>query len=76
LQARALPRLLNYLGVLVGLAGILYVFTASDALLSVNAMGLIVWFVWLGIAMLRGTPVSVASRATAGHVVPDPALGT
>jgi hypothetical protein len=75
LQARALPRLLNYLGVLVGLAGILYVFTVSAALLSINAMGLIVWFVWLGIAMLRGSPVSVASRAAAGHAVPDPAMG-
>ncbi len=56
LQARALPRLLNYLGVVVGLAGILYVFTASDAVLSVNALGLIVWFVWLGIVMLRSNP--------------------
>ena len=56
LQARALPRLLNYLGVVVGLAGVLYVFTASDAGLSVNALGLIVWFVWLGIVMLRSNP--------------------
>ena len=67
LQARALPRLLNYLGVVVGLAGILYVFTVSAALLSVNALGLIIWFVWLGIVMLRGSPVSAASRAAAGH---------
>jgi len=56
LQARALPRLLNYLGVVVGLAGVLYVFTASDAVLSVNALGLIVWFVWLGIVLLRSNP--------------------
>ena len=75
LQARALPRLLNYLGVVVGLAGILYVFTVSSALLSVNAVGLIIWFVWLGIVMLRGSPVSAASKAAAGHAVPDPALG-
>ena len=60
LQARALPRLLNYLGVVVGLAGILYVFTASDVLLAVNALGLIIWFVWLGIVMLRRSPVSAA----------------
>jgi hypothetical protein len=56
LQARALPRLLNYLGVVVGLADVLYVFTASDAVLSVSALGLIVWFVWLGIVMLRSNP--------------------
>ena len=61
LQARALPRLLNYLGVVVGLAGILYVFTASDVLLAVNALGLIIWFVWLGIVMLR-TVFSPAGR--------------
>jgi len=59
LQARALPRLLNYLGVVVGLAGVLYVFTASDAVLSVNALGLIVWFVWLGIVMLRSNPGTI-----------------
>ena len=61
LQARALPRLLNYLGVVVGLAGILYVFTASAALLAVNALGLIIWFVWLGIVMLRGRVTSVVA---------------
>ena len=61
LQARALPRLLNYLGVVVGLAGILYVFTASDVLLAVNALGLIIWFVWLGIVMMRGRVTSVVA---------------
>jgi hypothetical protein len=76
LQARALPRLLNYLGVAVGLAGILYVFTASDVLLAVNAMGLIIWFAWLGIVMLRSSPLSAASRPATGHAVPDPAVGT
>jgi hypothetical protein len=56
----ALPRLLNYLGVVVGLAGILYVFTASAGLLAANALGLIIWFAWFGIVMLRGSPVSAA----------------
>ena len=60
LQARALPRLLNYLGVVIGVAGILYVFLASAGLLAVNALGLIIWFVWLGIVMLRRIPVSAA----------------
>jgi len=60
LQAKALPRLLTYLGVVVGLAGILYVLTASDVPLAVNALGLIIWFVWLGIVMLRSSPVSAA----------------
>jgi hypothetical protein len=60
LRARALPRPMIYLGVLTGVAGILYVFTASDAVLAVNALGLIVWFVWLGIVMLRRSPVPAA----------------
>jgi hypothetical protein len=60
LQARALPRLLNYLGVVTGLAGILYVFLASAALLAVNAVGLIIWFAWLGIVMLRTGPASAS----------------
>jgi Domain of unknown function (DUF4386) len=64
LQAGALPRLLNYLGVVIGLAGILYVFTGSAGLLAVNGLGLIIWFAWLGIVMLRRSPVSAASRST------------
>jgi hypothetical protein len=60
LQARALPRLLNYLGAVIGLAGILYVFLASAGLLAVNALGLIIWFAWLGIVMLRTRPDAAA----------------
>ena len=76
LQARALPRLLNYVGLATGLAGILYVFTASAALLAVNALGLIIWFVWLGIVILRTSPMSAASEPVTGHAVPVSAVGT
>jgi hypothetical protein len=75
LQARALPKLLNYLGVVTGLAGLLYVFLASDGLLAVNAVGLIIWFVWLGIVMLRTSPESAAQRTATGHAGLDPAPG-
>jgi hypothetical protein len=64
LQARALPRPLTYLGVVIGVAGILYVFTGSAGLLAVNGLGLIIWFAWLGIVMLRRGPVPAASRST------------
>ncbi|MGZ6056641.1 MAG: DUF4386 family protein [Isosphaeraceae bacterium] len=64
LQARALPGLLNYLGVVIGLAGILYVFLASAALLAVNALGLIIWFIWLGIVMLPGRPNAAGSTGS------------
>jgi hypothetical protein len=64
LKAGALPTLLNYLGVVIGIAGILYVFLAFAGLLAVNALGLIIWFVWLGIIMLRGGPNAAASRGS------------
>jgi hypothetical protein len=56
LRAGGLPRALNYLGVVIGVAGILTVVPALEALTSVFGLGLIVWFVWLGIVMLRGSP--------------------
>jgi hypothetical protein len=54
LQAGRLGRALNYLGVVIGVAGIL------SALPGLGEVGLIfgavqiVWFVWLGMVMLRG----------------------
>jgi len=53
LRARELPRVLNYLGVVIGVAGILSVVLASLGLMAVYGLGLIIWLVWLGIAMLR-----------------------
>jgi hypothetical protein len=61
LQARALPRLLNYLGLLLGGVGILSVVLNSLPLMSVNGLALIIWFGWLGIAMLRGSPGRTAA---------------
>lgn len=59
LRARWLPRGLNYLGVAIGVAGLLTVvpllevFGAVEALGFAFGVGLIVWFVWLGITLLR-----------------------
>ncbi len=55
LRARELPRVLNYLGVVTGVAGILSVLALTD-LTAVYGFGLIIWFVWIGIVMLRGSP--------------------
>jgi len=60
LRARELPRVLNYLGVVTGVAGILSVVLALPALTAVYAFGLIIWLVWLGVFMLRRSPVSAA----------------
>ena len=56
LRASKLPKVLNSLGVLVGLAGILTVVPAFDVLMDVFGLGQIVWFAWLGILMLRDSP--------------------
>jgi Domain of unknown function (DUF4386) len=58
LRARELPRVLNYLGVVIGVAGILSVLALTD-LTAVYGLGLIIWFVWLGIVMLRQSPSAV-----------------
>lgn len=57
LQARELPRALNYLGAVTGVAGILSV-VFRPALAVVYGLGLIIWLAWLGIIMLRKSPVS------------------
>jgi hypothetical protein len=62
LRARELPRVLNYLGVVTGVAGILSVVLALPALTFVYAFGLITWFVWLGIFMLGSSPVSATQK--------------
>jgi hypothetical protein len=59
-QARGLPRILNYLGVVTGLAGILSVILALPALTAVYGLGLIIWLAWLGIVLLRGNPGKTA----------------
>ena len=56
LRAGKLSKVLNSLGVLVGLAGILTVVPAFDLLMDVFGLGQIVWFAWLGILLLRDNP--------------------
>lgn len=65
LRARELPRALNYLGVVIGVLGLLTVVPALDVLGPVFGLGLIVWFVWLGIIMLRGSAGAAAQETVA-----------
>ncbi|MCB0248761.1 MAG: DUF4386 family protein [Anaerolineae bacterium] len=60
LHARELPKVLNYLGMVVGVAGILSVVLALPALTAVYGLGLIIWLVWLGMFMLRRSTVTAA----------------
>jgi hypothetical protein len=54
LRTGELPRALNYLGVVVGVAGIVSIVPAlAELFIYIFALGQIVWFVWLGIVLLR-----------------------
>ena len=54
LQTGGLPRVLNYFGLVIGVAGIITIIPALGELgVMVFGLGQIVWFVWLGIDLLR-----------------------
>ncbi len=66
LRRGGLPAALNYLGVVVGVAGILTVIPPLGELGGmVFGLGQIVWFVWLGVVLLRArsAPAAVAAPA-------------
>jgi len=56
LRAGGLPKGLNILGLLVGAVGIITITPALNALTGVFGLGQIIWFVWLGIVLLRSNP--------------------
>ncbi len=56
------PRALNYLGVVVGMAGVLSLFPALEVLGSGFRLGEMVWFGWLGIFVLRTSRSAVARK--------------
>jgi len=61
LRAGGLPKALNYLGVVIGVAGLISVIPALEMIaFGFFGLGGIVWFVWLGIVMLRSSPSAAA----------------
>ncbi len=61
LRAGELPKALNYLGVVLGVAGILSTIPALFLMLAlIFGMGKIVWLIWLGIVMLRSKTSAAA----------------
>lgn len=63
LRTAQFSRGLNYLGVMVGLAGVITLVPALGELGGiVFGLGQIVWFAWLGIVMLRSRPNVAAAK--------------
>lgn len=55
LRSGSLPKVLNWLGLLVGAVGIISVLPGLTDLVSLFGLSQIAWFVWLGIILLRGS---------------------
>ncbi len=53
LRSGALPKALNYFGLLVSAAGLVTVIPALGDVGAVFGLGSILWFVWVGIVLLR-----------------------
>jgi hypothetical protein len=63
LRAGGLPRGLNILGLLVGAAGILSLLPGlTEMMVGIFGLSQIIWFVWLGVVLLRSDPSAVASE--------------
>jgi uncharacterized protein DUF4386 len=61
LRTGELSKVLNYLGVVVGVAGIISIVPGlAELFIMIFALGQIVWFVWLGIVLLRSNPAKTA----------------
>ncbi|MCL4262029.1 MAG: DUF4386 family protein [Anaerolineae bacterium] len=69
LRVGGLPKVLNYLGIVIGLAGILTVVPALYEAGTVFGLGFILWFAGVGIVMVRDqTKVAAVSLAQATTV--------
>jgi hypothetical protein len=53
LRTGAIPKLLNFLGLLIGVSGLLTIIPALEVFGAIFGLGFIVWFIWTGIVMLR-----------------------
>lgn len=62
-RSGALPKALNLLGAIVGVAGILTVFSPLKDLVDVFGLAQIPWFIGLAVVMLRGDRAATAALA-------------
>lgn len=66
LRSAQLPKFLNYLGLMVSTAGIMTMIPVFGEL-GGSIFGLIVWFIWLGIAMMRSKVSAHQEHLLASH---------
>jgi hypothetical protein len=71
LRTGRLPRVLNWLGVAIGAAGVLSVVPALKDLAYGFGLLQIVWFAWLGIVMLRTTSQQAVRQPRAEALDPE-----
>ncbi len=62
LRAGKLHRLLNYFGIVIGVAGILSVVPTLEVFTAIFGLSQIGWFFWVGIIMLRSPPSAVVGK--------------
>jgi len=60
IRTKGLPKALNILGLLIGVVGIITIIPALNSLVAVFGLGQIIWFIGLGIVLLRSHPGEVA----------------
>ena len=56
LRTGGLPKTLNIIGLFVGVAGIISIIPGLTVLTGVFGASQIIWFIWLGIVLLRSNP--------------------
>ncbi|MEZ4867044.1 MAG: hypothetical protein R3C14_37320 [Caldilineaceae bacterium] len=62
-QVNGLPKGLNVLGLLVGVVGIVSTVPVLNGLVGVFGLSQLLWFVWVGIVLLRGSPTPVLRQS-------------
>ena len=61
LRAAEFPKSLSILGLVIGTVGIITIIPALNAFVAVFGLGQIIWFIWMGIVLLRSNPGKAAT---------------
>ncbi len=70
LQGGAMPRALGYLGIVMAVTGLATIVPALEMVGAVFGLGLIVWFAWHGMLMIR-EPSGAARPVATGSTMPS-----